>query len=284
MINALTIDVEEYFQVSNFDEVIGFRNWDTQESRVVENTSRILSILAENNVKATFFILGWIAERSPGLVKEIARQGHEIASHGYNHKLVYRQRPEEFRQDIKKTKAILENITGNGAVIGYRAASYSITKESPWAFDILSEEGFKYDSSVFPGNHHIGGMPEVNPYFHRMENSNGGIWEFPISTIRFCGHNISFAAGGYFRLFPYRVVKWGIERINKRGYPATVLIHPWELDPEQPRFRTRAIDMFRQYYNLAGAEKKLRRLLKDFSFGPARDFYIKEMESKGDNS
>jgi polysaccharide deacetylase family protein (PEP-CTERM system associated) len=271
MLNALTIDVEDYFQVSNFEKMVGFSRWGEYESRVVDNTLKILNILAENDVKATFFVLGWVAEKFPELIKEIYSQGHEIASHGYNHRLIYQQSPEEFRQDIKKTKVILEGLTEKKPILGYRAASYSITKESFWALDILSEEGFKYDSSIFPGRHHIGGLPHSNSYFHKIENSNGGIWEFPISTIHILGQSVSFAAGGYFRLFPYRVIKWGIKSINERGYPATVLIHPWELDTGQPRFKTRMIDMFRQYYNLSRTGDKLRRLLSDFKFRTVKE-------------
>lgn len=271
MLNALTIDVEDYFQVSNFECLIRFEDWERCESRVVQNTEKALEILASAKVKATFFVLGWIAEKFPELIKEIHLQGHEIASHGYSHRLIYQQSPEEFRQDIKKTKVLLEGLTEKKPILGYRAASYSITRESLWALDILSGEGFRYDSSIFPGRHHIGGLPDTNPYFHRIENSNGAIWEFPISTLPILGHNISFAAGGYFRLFPYRIIKWRIKRINERGYPATVLIHPWELDPGQPRFKTKMIDMFRQYYNLARTGDKLKRLLSDFKFGTVKE-------------
>lgn len=270
MLNALTIDVEDYFQVANFEKVVGFYNWDRYESRVADNTIKILDIFSEKNVKATFFVLGWIAQRFPGLVKKIHSQGHEIASHGYSHQLIYQQSPLEFKQDIRNTNILLEQITGK-PVLGYRAPTYSITKDSLWALDVLNEEGFKYDSSIFPAYHDKGGISGANPYLHRIENSNGGILEFPISTIQILGQNIPFAGGGYFRLFPYWFVKLSMKKINNKGYPAIVHLHPWEIDPRQPRIKTDSLGRFRHYLNLDKTESKLKRLLNDFKFAPVKE-------------
>lgn len=269
--NILTIDVEDYFQVGNFTKVINFSNWDKYGSRVVKNTKKILAILSASNVKATFFILGWTAEKYPTLVKEIYSTGHEIASHSYAHRLIYQQAPDEFRNDIRKSKAILEGII-QAPVIGYRAPSYSITKKSTWALDILMEEGFKYDSSLFPIRHDKGGFIKAKRYPHKIYNHNNYIWEFPISTIRILKQNIPFSGGGYFRLLPYRFVRWAINKINLEGHPVNIYVHPWEFDPEQPKIKADFLDTFRHYVNIAQNEDKLKQLLRDFQFGPIQNF------------
>jgi hypothetical protein len=389
-INLLTVDLEDYFQVHAFSNVIRCEDWGDYESRIEHNTHRLLEILRESGIaqsaerianeltpndsrltphasaKATFFVLGWIAERYPHLIKEIKDHDHEIACHGYGHQLIYYQSEEEFREDIRKAKIILEDIIGE-EVIGYRAPSYSITNKSQWAFEVLMEEGFKYDSSIFPIHHDFYGFPSAprfpflismngnnnfefstlnfalqepqspvldtsnygprnsvlspshsvpspddsvlnsesatnssnpmnsinstNPSNSSTQSSvliahnlkqqhsntaarqhvfapNGSLIEFPLSTVRFGGVNIPISGGGYFRLFPYSVVKKGLERINRvEGMPFTFYLHPWELDPDQPRlnsvsFRSR----FRHYVNLDKTEERFNKLLRDFAF------------------
>lgn len=263
MVNALSIDVEDYFQVSNFDSIIERKDWHKYEPRVVENTRRILAILDENKVKATFFVLGWTAEKFPKLVQEIDLAGHEIASHGYWHKLAYQLTKEELREDVGKSLYILESITGK-KVLGYRAASYSVTKDSLWVFDILREFGIKYDSSVFPIYHDRYGIPNADRFIGSCDGN--GLIEFPLSSLRFVGKNIPVAGGGYFRLYPYWFTKWAIKRINLEGQPAIVYIHPWEIDPLQPRIKAGLITGLRHYMNLKYIERRFKKLLQEFEF------------------
>lgn len=265
MRNILTIDVEDYFQVHNFQKVVRFEDWDKCESRVLGNTERILEILNHSEARATFFILGWVAERLPQLVKNIKSAGHEIASHGYAHRLIYSQTPDEFRQDIRKSKAILEDIIQQ-PVLGYRAPCYSITRQSLWALDILMEEGFKYDSSLFPIRHDKGGMLEADRHPHKIYNHRNFIWELPISTIRCLGQNIPFSGGGYFRLLPYSFIRYAIGKVNKENSPAIVYIHPWELDTRQPKINAGAVANFRHRVNIGKMDAKIRGLLGDFEF------------------
>lgn len=367
MFNILTIDLEDYFQVHAFSRVIRYEDWDNYQCRIERNTDRLLKILNDvthnsklniqnskfghlvthspNNsltqrVKATFFVLGWIAERYPGLVRRIQKEGHEIACHGYAHKLVYKQSKEEFRQDIRRSKAILEDITGS-EVIGYRAPSYSIKNKSQWAFEVLVEEGFKYDSSIFPIRHDFYGIPNaprfpfvvslnennnfefsmLNCEFNTTHNSrfeiNGNnnfefsvlnvelkatqnsqlktqnsafsmqnsklniqnstfIIEFPISTVKVFGQNFPISGGGYFRLFPYPLVKAALKSINeKEGKPFIFYMHPWEIDPNQPRIKNvRMRSKLRHYINLDKTESKFKRLLGDFQFSTIRQLLI----------
>ncbi|MGZ6434676.1 MAG: XrtA system polysaccharide deacetylase [Pseudobdellovibrionaceae bacterium] len=371
MFNILTIDLEDYFQVHAFSDIIKFEDWGNYECRIERNVERILEILSDaghnsnfktqnsklndsvpspqhlvahsfNNsltqgVKATFFVLGWIAERYPGLVKRIQKEGHEIACHGYAHKLIYTQSKEEFRQDIRKAKAILEDITGC-EVIGYRAPSYSITNKSQWAFEALAEEGFKYDSSIFPIRHDFYGMPDAprfpfiislngnsnsefsmlncqlntfqnsklitqrsdfkpqssvlkasdvsapqhgstaslnNSLTHSLINSKGLI-EFPISTVKVLGTNFPISGGGYFRLFPYPIIKRALKSINqKENKPFIFYVHPWEFDPDQPRIKGAAnLSKFRHYVNLDKTEFRFEKLLSDFQFSTIRQILI----------
>ena len=374
MLNILTIDVEDYFQVHAFSGVIKYDDWSNFECRIERNTDRLLSILSDsgtkndsiasphqgktstrqhsstaslshsithslNNsftqkVRATFFVLGWVAERYPDLVRRIQKEGHEIACHGYAHRLVYTQSRDEFSQDIKRAKSILEDITGK-EVIGYRAPSYSITNKSQWAFDVLVEEGFKYDSSIFPIRHDFYGMPEAprfpfvvsfngndnfefsmlnvefntappnkcstaarsNSLTHSLINPASGISEpqhrntaahsnsltyslinsralieFPISTVRLLGTNVPISGGGYFRLFPYSLIRKGLRSINKKeGGPFIFYMHPWEIDPKQPRINgLSSRSKFRHYVNLSKTEEKFGRLLKDFNFSSVK--------------
>ncbi|MDP2993404.1 MAG: DUF3473 domain-containing protein [Deltaproteobacteria bacterium] len=373
--NVLTIDVEDYFQVHAFSSVINPADWDNYESRVEGNTYRILEMLSNpdasnrssgptkrtednvqivqssteanslehsnvsngssNSIKATFFILGWIAERYPGLVRDIAAQGHEVASHGYRHELVSNQRPDEFRADVAKTKKMLEDITGE-EVVGYRASTYSITRKTLWALKILAEEGYGYDSSIFPVHHDVYGFPDAprfpfkvslngrmandvqtvrsfaaansfarsnrsndsnisnGPYDSNVPNdsnisnspndsnsSNGPydsnvFWEFPISTVRLFGQNLPVAGGGYFRLFPYWLVKRLLGHINRTEQrPFIFYLHPWEFDPEQPKIDNAPLkSRVRHYLNLDKVENRFRKLLGDFNFVPIRDLMV----------
>lgn len=266
MLNALTIDVEDYFQVANFQEVIRYENWGRFQIRVTDSTYRIMDILDEADVKATFFVLGWLAERLPGLVKDISRRGHEVASHGYNHKLIYKQTKQQFRDDIRNTKIILEDITGK-EVYGYRAPSYSITENSLWALKVLVEEGYKYDSSIFPVRHHRYGLTTGERHIHKiLPEKNKTIWEFPPSTLKIGNINFPIAGGGYFRLLPLPFVNWGIKQINKEGAPAVMYLHPWEIDKEQPKIKVGFLLRFRHYVNIGRAESKLKALINEHAF------------------
>ncbi len=269
IINYLTIDVEEYFQVAAFEDIINVSDWDKYESRVSHNTSSILSFLDHYNVKATFFIVGWIAEKHPDLVRLIQKAGHEIGCHSYLHRKVYDLTPEEFRIDTKKAKDLLENITGK-KVLGYRAPSYSITKKSLWALDILEELGFSYDSSIFPVYHDNYGIPDAPRFCYR--HPEHALTEYPISTALFFGRQIPISGGGYFRLFPYWFTKMGLVSINKKEkQPFIFYLHPWEIDPSQPRFQNAGLlSKFRHYNNLERTSARLEQLLQDFSFGPIK--------------
>ncbi|QVW33923.1 DUF3473 domain-containing protein [Geobacter sulfurreducens] len=272
MLNALTIDVEDYFQVTAFERHVNRDEWDRYPLRVEANTLRILDMLDEFGVSATFFVLGWVAERCPSLVKEIARRGHEIASHGYGHELVYRIGPERFREDVRRSKQFLEDI-GGCAVRGYRAPSYSITGKSLWALDILVEEGFSYDSSIFPVIHDTYGIPDAGRFPGILRCGSGTIREFPLTTLplRVAGreHRLPIAGGGYLRLFPARFICRGIRAVNrKEQQPAVLYFHPWEIDPGQPRISAGLKSRFRHYLNLHSTEAKLRTLFGSLRFGP----------------
>ena len=275
IINILTVDVEDYYMVSAFERNVKFEDWDKYESRVVQNTQKVLSILEEFNVKATFFVLGWVAEKFPHLVKNICSKGHEIASHGYKHRLVYNQNPEEFRQDVRRAKTILERIIG-APICGYRAPSYSITNSSLWALNILVEEGLKYDSSIFPIYHDRGGFPEAKRFFHKIKVNGTEILEFPLSTIRVMGYNVAVGGGGYFRLLPFWLTKKALNWINKQNQQAVVYIHPWELDFGQPRIKTCSLSKFRHYVNLNSTEEKLKKLLNEFIFSSFLNVFNKD--------
>jgi polysaccharide deacetylase family protein (PEP-CTERM system associated) len=272
MENAFSVDVEDWYQVSDFEDVVEFSAWDRFESRVVRNTERILALLEESGVRGTFFVLTWNAERYPHLVRKIADAGHEIASHGYRHRLIYEQSPDEFRADISRSKAVLEDIVGQ-PVLGYRAPSFSLTAASLWALDVLLECGLRYDSSIFPIRDRLYGIPSAGrfPFVIRAAGERR-LLEFPMSTVRVGNRNLPLGGGAYLRLFPYRYMRWGIGRVNGEGHPALVYVHPWEVDPEQPRIRSNGKRGFSTHYlNLARTETKLRRLLKDFPFAPIRD-------------
>ncbi len=270
--NALTVDVEDYYMVSAFADVIKFEDWRKYESRVEKNTYRILNLLNNYNVKATFFFLGWVAENHPEMIRDIHFSGHEIACHGYNHRLVYHLTPDEFREDVCRAKSILEDIIGN-PVIGYRAASYSIVKKTLWALDILIEEGFKYDSSIFPVHHDLYGFPEADRFPYTIKRNDRTIMEFPPSTYRIFNQNIPIAGGGYLRLYPLPIIKAAIKRINEKEKKIAILyVHPWEVDEHQPRLNGKYRSKIRHYINLSSTLPKLRYFLKEFSFKPLSSF------------
>ncbi|MDH5570816.1 MAG: DUF3473 domain-containing protein [Gammaproteobacteria bacterium] len=264
--NAMTVDVEDYFHVAAFSKDICTERWDNMESRVKRNTHKILDIFKVNNVKATFFVLGWVADRDPDLVRCIAEQGHEIACHGYSHQLIYEQKPDVFYEETLRAKNILEDITGN-PVNGYRAASYSITEKSKWALDILSDIGFTYDSSIFPVHHDRYGMPGTPKQPHTIKLSNGkSIVEFPLSTLKVFGYTLPVAGGGYFRLYPYWFTEYALKKVSHKDGSFVFYMHPWEIDPEQPRIKTNLVSRFRHYNNLDKCEARLTKLINKFEF------------------
>lgn len=271
MNNVMSIDVEDYFQVEAFSAVIPPSTWEEYPLRVERNTTKILNLLERRKVKATFFVLGWVARKCPALVREIAAAGHEIASHGMTHQLIYRQAPDVFRGESRASKNLLEDIVQQ-EVIGYRAATYSITNKSLWALDILAEEGFLYDSSIFPMRHDRYGIPDANPLPHRLETPTGlGLVEFPISVLRWGAMKIPVAGGGYFRLFPYEFSRWALNRLNRNGQDFVFYIHPWEVDPAQPHVSSAGLlSKFRHYLNLDRCEERLEYLLDDFRFTTMR--------------
>lgn len=271
MNNVLSVDVEDYFHVAALSATIKVEDWSKISPRVVDNTRRLLDLFDLHNVKATHFVLGWVAERFPELVREIDSRGHEVASHGYSHQLVYEQTPDVFHEETRKSKTILEDILGK-PVIGYRAASYSITKNSLWALDILSELGFKYDSSIFPIRHDRYGIPDAEPLPHKLTTPGGNeIVEFPLTTSSLFGLRMPAAGGGYFRLYPYAMSKFLLRRVQKMRKPIVFYLHPWEIDYTQPRVKASLLSTFRHYNNLDKCEQRLERLLRDFSFSTMSD-------------
>jgi len=264
--NALTIDVEDYFHVAALSKSISVHDWSNIPSRVEKNTNLLLELFDKYSVKATFFILGWVAERYPQLIKDIDSQGHEVACHGYSHQLIYTQTLETFKEETRRSKHILEDIVGK-QINGYRAASYSITNRSLWALDILAEAGFTYDSSIFPVYHDNYGIPDSPGEPYVLKTSRGSqLVEFPLSTYRIFGYALPVAGGGYFRLYPYWLSKYFYKRLNKANKPFVFYLHPWEVDPDQPRVKASWLSEFRHYNNLDVCERRLESLLKDFSF------------------
>jgi len=267
MKNAFTVDVEDYFQVEGFAKAIDRSSWEGFRTRVRESNSLLLDILARHKVRATFFVLGWVARKHPEIVRQIVAAGHELASHGMSHRLIYSQTPEEFRRETRDAKALLEDLAQR-PVVGYRAATYSITSRSLWALDVLCEEGFQYDSSIFPMRHDRYGIPDAEPKPHVLTTPGGGrLVEFPISVLRYGGAKLPVAGGGYFRLFPYRFTRWALRKLNSQQQEFVFYVHPWEVDPEQPRVEeASALSRFRHYLNLDRCAERLSRLLGDFEF------------------
>lgn len=273
-VNGFSVDVEDWYQVADFAAVLGFDQWDQYESRVAANTDRVLTLLEEaGGVKGTFFILTWNVERYPQIVRRIADAGHEVASHGHAHKLIYEQSPDEFRADVARAKQLLEDITGT-PVLGYRAPSFSITSQSLWALDVLLDLGFRYDSSVFPVKDSLYGLPDAQRFPYVIRDVGGRqLIEFPITTTPLFGRNLPLGGGGYLRMLPYQYMHWGMRRVNQgEGKPAVVYIHPWEVDPEQPVIKTAGKRGFSTHYvGLNRTAGKLRKLLQSFRFAPIRD-------------
>jgi polysaccharide deacetylase family protein (PEP-CTERM system associated) len=266
-LNAFTVDVEDYFHVAALSSAIARDSWASRELRVQANTEKLLQILDERGVHATFFVLGWLAERAPALVRRIADAGHEVACHGYSHQLVYTQSHETFRAETVRAKHFLEDTIGH-EVLGYRAASFSVTRASLWALDVLIDLGFRYDSSIFPIHHDLYGLPGANPEPHRVSAPSGRtLAEFPMSAATFFGLQVPVSGGGYFRILPYWLTRSGLKQINeRRNRPFAFYLHPWEIDPGQPRIKVGAFSRFRHYTNLSRCEARLRRVLGEFAF------------------
>lgn len=275
VINALTVDVEDYFQVSAFEPYIDKKEWDSLPHRVVENTLRILDTFEERGVKATFFTLGWVAERYPELIRRIVNDGHELACHGYEHIRVTEQTPDQFRSDVSKTKKILEGLSGS-EVKGYRAASYSIGAKNLWALDVLQELGFQYSSSIYPVKHDLYGMPEA-PRFIFEPIANNSFKEIPITTVRFGDKNIPCGGGGFFRFYPYAFSKWAFRHVNNKEQQSGIFyFHPWEIDPEQPRQQGLSLKArTRHYLNLHKMENRINQLLTDFNWDTMENVFLK---------
>jgi polysaccharide deacetylase family protein (PEP-CTERM system associated) len=266
IVNAMTVDVEDYFHVSAFDHVVSRAGWDGFDSRVCRNTERLLETFERAGVRSTFFVLGWVAHRFPALVRRIADQGHEVASHGYHHQLLYMLTPDQFREDVRSAKAAIEQAAGR-RVLGYRAPSYSVIESSMWALDILIEEGHVYDASIFPIHHDRYGIPNSPRHSHVLRRTAGSLLEMPGSTVRIAGVNLPIAGGGYFRQFPYAWTKWGIGHVNRiEREPVVFYTHPWEVDPDQPRLRVGGVTRVRHYRGLEQTSGRLTRLLEDFRF------------------
>ena len=272
IVNALSFDVEDYFQVEGFASVIERSHWETYATRVVANTQRVLRLLEAHGVRATFFMLGWIAERHPELVQEIVAGGHELGSHGYWHRPIYQQTPEEFTADVRHSLDVLAGICPGVAVTGYRAPTFSITSRSQWALHVLADLGIKYDSSIFPlSAHDRYGIPHASRFAGRVHPR---LCEFPVSTVRYAGVNWPVAGGGYFRLLPYWVTRRAISRIHGEKNPAVIYLHSWEFDPDQPRiFHAPLLSRFRHYVNLHKTEDRMRMLLTHFHFAPLREVF-----------
>jgi len=273
MVNALTVDVEDYFQVSAFEDVVKRSDWDHQESRVCQNTYRILDLFDEYEAQGTFFVLGWVAEKFPKLVTEISTRGHEIGCHTYWHRLIYNMTPDEFREDLRQATQTIEDILGK-KVDSFRAPSFSIIERSLWALDVLLEQGYRYDSSIFPIRHDKYGMPDTDRFPHTLRRTQGEIKEFPLTTRRIGKCHIPIAGGGYFRLYPASLsLKW-LRAVNKKEkQPFVFYLHPWEIDPDQPRFAASLRSRFRHYQNLSRTERKLKQLLSTFQFQTMKDSF-----------
>ena len=272
VVNAMTIDVEDYFQVSAFAPYIDRARWDTIPCRVEANVDRILALLDEAGARATFFTLGWVAERYPALVRRISDAGHELASHGYGHLRATEQGKVEFLADIKLAKAILEDVSSR-QVSGYRAPSFSVGRSNPWAFDCIANAGYRYSSSIYPIHHDHYGVPDAPRFAHEVLP---GLLEVPVATMRLLARNWPAGGGGYFRLLPYSCSRWFLNRVNAvDGQPATFYLHPWEFDPEQPRVaEASARARFRHYLNLERTADRMRRLLADFRWDRVDRVYL----------
>jgi len=259
--NVISVDVEDYFHAESFADVVQRSDWESYDSRVEDNTKRLLDLFAELKVEATFFVLGWVAERCPGLVQEIFAQGHELACHSYWHRLIYKLDPKEFREDTYRAKETIEQAAGT-RIYGYRAPTYSIVSSSLWAIDILAELGFTYDSSIFPIHHERYGIPDAPRFPFRITTHAGAVLEYPIATFRLWGElNFPFGGGGYLRLLPWWYTRLGLHRAKSEGLPVIAYIHPWEIDPKQPRLNGRLTSRLRHYTNLKKTYTRLAQML-----------------------
>lgn len=268
--NVVSVDVEDYFHAEVFSGVVDRSRWDGYSSRVESNTQRLLELLAKLDIHGTFFVLGWVAERFPSLVQQIASEGHELACHSYWHRLIYKLDATEFRADARRAKDVIEQVTGQ-AVLGYRAPTYSIVDRSIWALEILAELGFSYDSSIYPIHHDRYGMPWAPRVPFRFETPSGWITEFPITTFRLGGHNMPVGGGGYLRLLPMLYTRLGLRRVQKEGVPIVIYIHPWEVDPEQPRLTSRLSSRLRHYTNLGRTYERLKEILQEGTYTSFRE-------------
>jgi len=276
MLNALSFDVEEYFHVHAFADAIPREQWESRSSRVVAGTQVILDTLREQRTKATFFLLGCVAERHPDLVRQIFEEGHELASHGYAHEAVDTLTRDQFRTDVARSLETIRCACPTTAVSGYRAPSFSLNGRTPWAHEVLVDLGIEYDSSISPIRFHDRyGVPDAPRFAHRTE---AGLLEVPVSTVRMAGVNWPVAGGGYFRLAPLSLTSWAIRRINRESQPAVVYLHPWEFDPEQPRIHAASRrSRFRHYVNLRHTAGRLRAIIKQFNFAPIREVFQREI-------
>ena len=270
MAHALTVDVEEYFQVSLFRERAPIASWERYPPRAADSVRRLLELFAKKNARATFFVVGWLAERERELVREIVSAGHEVASHGYEHREIFEMDRETFRADLRRAQSVLEDVTGL-PVVGFRAPSWSITPRTSWALEVLVEEGYRWDSSIFPIRHDRYGWPERPREPHVVRTAAGALVEIPPATARFFGTNLPVAGGGYLRHLPFALMKWGLASIEREGLPAVVYLHPWEIDPGQPRIEAPALSRIRHYRNLDKVFPRLASLLDTFRFATIGD-------------
>lgn len=264
--NALTIDFEDWYQGLE----IPHTQWDGYEDRVVQAGHRLLRLLKETETRATFFVLGYVAEQHPEIVREIAAAGHEIGTHGYSHTLIYQQTPELFRRETDRTIKLLEDLTGQ-QVLGHRAPFFSITRDSLWALEVLGELGIRYDSSIFPVLNYRYGIEDAPRWPYKIAAGEQNLVEFPISTLQLLGRNLPIAGGAYFRIYPYALTRRAFRSVNRKGFPAVFYVHPWELDPEHPRIPLPRRISLTHYFNLQRTEGRLKRLLRDFSFAPMKE-------------
>ena len=271
VLNAFSIDLEEWFQVANFDHCIDRKSWPELPSRAEAQTHRLLDLCDRTGTRATFFVLGWVAERQPHLLREIAARGHEIACHGYGHELVYEIGPERFRADVQRARKVIEDAVG-APVEGYRAPSFSITSHSLWALEVLAEEGFRFDSSIFPVRHHRYGIPDFPREPVRLALPSGNaIVEFPLTTLAWGPLRFPVAGGGYLRLLPFALVRWGIGRLVAAQRPTVLYVHNWEIDADQPRQEVSALVRWNHYHNLERVEERLQTLLERTRYAALRD-------------
>jgi polysaccharide deacetylase family protein (PEP-CTERM system associated) len=277
ILNALTVDVEDYYHVAGFEGIVDRSRWGNFESRIEASTGKVLDVLERAGVRATFFVLGWVAEHYPGVVRTIHGAGHEVGCHSYWHRLIYSQTAADFRDDLRRGRDVLEDITGT-PVTAYRAPTFSITRRSLWALDVLIEEDFTVDSSIFPTHHDRYGLAGAPLAPHRLACPAGTLVEFPMPVHAGLGYPLPVGGGGYFRLYPYALTRHLLRGINAAGRPFAAYLHPWELDPGQPRLRPGRLRAFRHYVNLHRTESRLRRLLDDFRLGTLSDALAKLRE------